>query len=163
MAMKRSFLLALTIITCLTSCQNNEKEASTTESVNVETVNSNREVESTISDTTNPKTVEEIEASLNNGNYSKIKSDYRLLGKWEISNSFMKQTYSYEIRKKGDEYIGVFPDGDYKTETLEKNGNDYYVQGSRFGEFYRVDANMNMILFDRDGDLTGAGYRAVKM
>lgn len=105
---------------------------------------------------------EKVETKSGNGNYDKIKADYELFGKWKINNSLSKQNYPYEIYKKGNEYIGVIPQGDYKTEILEKNGNTYLVKGNEYGEYYQIDANLNMILFDKDGDLTKMGYIAIK-
>ena len=96
--------------------------------------------------------------------YSKLKTDYELFGKWTISNSTVKESYPYEIYKKGNEYIGVIikNDLDKKTENLIKKGSDYYVKGSKDGEFYRIDKNMNMELFDKEGELTSIGYKATK-
>jgi hypothetical protein len=96
--------------------------------------------------------------------YSKLKTDYELVGKWTISNSIVKESYPYEIYKKGNEYIGVIikDDLDKKTENLIKKGSDYYVKGSKDGEFYRIDKNMNMELFDKEGELTSIGYKATK-
>jgi hypothetical protein len=104
--------------------------------------------------------VDEIKTASGSSNYDKIKSEYELFGKWEISNTAAKSSYHYEIYRKGNEYIGVIPQNEYKTEILEKKGNDYYVKGNKFGEFYRVDSSKNMTLFDEDGDLTNAGYKA---
>ena len=96
--------------------------------------------------------------------YSKLKTDYELFGKWNISNSTVKESYPYEIYKKGNEYIGVIikDDFDKKTENLINKGSDYYVKGSKYGEFYRIDKSMNMELFDKDGELTSIGYKATK-
>ena len=114
------------------------------------------------SDAINSKPVEEVETSSGNSNYDKIKAEYKLFGKWEISNSASKSSYIYEIYQKGNEYMGVIPQDEYKTEILEKKGNDYHVKGNRYVEFYRVDASKNMTLFDKDGDLTSIGYKAIK-
>lgn len=114
------------------------------------------------SDAINNKPVEEVETASGNSNYDNIKAEYELFGKWEISNSATKSSYPYEIYQKGNEYIGVIPQDEYKTEILEKKGNDYYVKGNNYGEFYRVDTNKNMTLFDKDGDLTSMGYKANK-
>lgn len=96
--------------------------------------------------------------------YSKLKTDYELFGKWTITNSIVNESYPYEIYKKGNEYIGVIikDDLDKKTENLTKKGSDYYVKGSKDGEFYRIDKNLNMELFDKEGELKSVGYKATK-
>lgn len=114
------------------------------------------------SDAINSKPVEDVETASGNSNYDKIKAEYEVFGKWEISNSATKSSYPYEIYQKGNEYVGVIPQDEYKTEILEKKGNDYYVKGNKYGEFYRVDGSKNMTLFDKDGDLTSMGYKATK-
>ena len=106
--------------------------------------------------------VEEVETASGNNNYDKRKADYELFGKWEISNSATKSSYPYEIYQKDNEYIGVIPQDKYKTEILEKKGNDYFVKGNKYGEFYRIDSGKKMTLFDKDGDLTSMGYKAIK-
>ncbi len=106
-------------------------------------------------------------------NYEEIKRKYQLFGKWTITNSILKangyqNTYTFEIYKNGNRYVGVMAqkDMEYQTEILEKRGGDYFVIGnsvsSQHGEYYRIDADMNMTLFDRDGDLATAGYTAVR-
>tara|TARA_R110001592_G_scaffold58212_4_gene176602 strand:+ start:327 stop:1067 length:741 start_codon:yes stop_codon:yes gene_type:complete len=104
---------------------------------------------------------DEKPTSSGNENYDQLKIDYELLGKWTITNTIVKSSYPYEIYKKRNEYIGVRLN-DFKTENLTKKGSDYYVKGNKYGEFYRIDKNLNMILFDKDGDLTSTGYKATK-
>lgn len=116
---------------------------------------------------------ESISAGSGMRNYEEIKKKYQLFGKWMISNSVLKTNgiqsdYKYEIYRNGNKYIGVIAQADreYQTEILEKRGNDYFVKGNNVnnenGEYYRIDAQLNMTLFDRDGDLASAGYRATK-
>jgi hypothetical protein len=94
-------------------------------------------------------------------NYDQLKSDYELFGKWTIANTIVKQSYPYEIYKKGNEYVGIRLNH-FKTESLTKKGTDYYVNGNKHGEFYRIDKNLKMVLFDKNGDLTSTGYKATK-
>ena len=108
------------------------------------------------------KPIEKVETASGNSNYEKIKKDYKLFGKWKITNTIVKKSYPYEIYKKGNEYIGVIPHGKYRTEILEKKGDKYFVKGSEYGEYYRVDSKMNMSLFDKDGELASSGYIATK-
>ncbi|WKK74942.1 hypothetical protein QYS49_25290 [Marivirga salinae] len=108
------------------------------------------------------KSVEKVETKTGNANYDKIKSEYELLGKWTITNTTVNQSYAFEIYKEGNEYVSVIPQGDFKTEILSKKGNDYYVKGNKYGEFYRIDSDRNMKLFDKDGDLSSMGYKAIK-
>lgn len=110
----------------------------------------------------NAKPIEKVETKSGNANYDKIKAEYELLGKWTISNTFVNESYPFEIYKKGDEYISVIPKDDYKTEILSKKGNDYFIKGNQYGEYYKIDDNKNMKLFDKDGDLSGSGYKATK-
>ncbi len=51
----------------------------------------------------------------------RLKKDYKLFGKWEISNTIAKDSYPYEIYSNGNVFIGVIPQDDYKTEILEYN------------------------------------------
>ncbi|KAF5434820.1 hypothetical protein C5S36_04315 [Candidatus Methanophagaceae archaeon] len=62
--------------------------------------------------------IEEVKTSSGNSNYDKLKTDYELFGKWKITNTTVKSSYPYEIYKKDDEYIGVIPKDDFKTEIL---------------------------------------------
>lgn len=94
-------------------------------------------------------------------NYAKLQAESALFGKWKVTNSFAKQSYLFEIYKRGNEYIGVYPSREFKTEQLQKKGKDFYVKGSRNGEFYRIEANMTMALFDQDGELASSGWSAV--
>ena len=114
------------------------------------------------SDAISSKPVEKVETASGNSNYDKLKTDYDLFGKWEISNSLTKSSYPYEIYKKGSEYIGVKSQGEFKTEILEKNGNKYSVKGNEYGEYYVVNSNKEMTLFDKDGELESMGYKATK-
>lgn len=119
------------------------------------------------------KPAETIVAPSGKSHYDKVRREYQLLGKWTITNSILKangiqSTYKYEIYRNGNKYVGVIPQEDrkYQTEILEKIGNDYFIKGNNVnnenGEYYRIDAGMNMTLFDRDGDLSTAGYKAIK-
>jgi hypothetical protein len=99
--------------------------------------------------------------SSGNINYDRLKSDYELFGKWTIANTIVKQSYPYEIYKKENEYVGIKLNN-FKIEGLSKKGTDYYVNGNKHGEFYRIDKNLKMVLFDKDGDLTNTGYKATK-
>jgi hypothetical protein len=84
-----------------------------------------------------------------------------LFGKWTIANTIVKQSYRYEIYKKENEYVGIKLNN-FKIEGLSKKGTDYYVNGNKHGEFYRIDKNLKMVLFDKNGDLTSTGYKATK-
>lgn len=105
---------------------------------------------------------EKVEAESGDDYYQKLKKEYELFGSWRIENSFMRYGYDYEIYRKQGEYIGVKLTKSYSTEVLEKKGNRYYVKGNRSGEYYVIDANKNMTLFDRDGELASAGWTASK-
>ena len=113
------------------------------------------------SDAINASPIDKVEIPSGNNNYDKLITDYELFGKWEISNSLSKTKYLYEIYKKGNEYIGVIPP-DLRTEILEKKGDKFIVKDNQFGEYYRIDANMNMTLYDKDGELESMGYKATK-
>lgn len=99
------------------------------------TKNFNKSFSSAISS----KPVEEIDVAIGTSNYDKIKAEYELFGKWEISNSFTNSSYPFEIYKKGSEYIGVNPEGEFKTEILVNNGNKYSVKGNKYGEYYVIN------------------------
>ena len=114
------------------------------------------------SDAISSKPIEKVETASGNSNYDKLKSEYELFGKWKITNTTVKSSYPYEIYKKGSEYIGVIPQDEFKTEILENSGNKYSVKGNKYGEYYMIDANMKMTLFDKDGELASMGYKATK-
>ena len=135
----KKILLSILIATSILSCQNNKKQVSE-------------------NDTVKPV---EIDAT-GNANYDKIRNEYELFGKWRITNSVSNFNYPYEIYTKGAEYIGVIAEDEYKTEILEKKGDNYFVKESEFGEYYRIDSKMNMSLFDKDGELASMGYKATK-
>lgn len=117
----------------------------------------------TFSEAINSKPTENIETASGKSNYEDILRTYKLFGRWEISNSIVKDSYIYEIYKKENEYIGVIAQGNYKTEILEKNGENYFVKGNKSGEYYRIDGNMEMLLFDKDGELESMGYVAIRI
>lgn len=108
------------------------------------------------------KPIEKVETLSGNNNYDKLKSEYELFGKWEITNSTANLSYKYEIYKKGNEYIGVIPEDKFKTEILLKSGNKYSVKGNEYGEYYIITSTREMTLFDKDGDLSSMGYQAKK-
>ncbi len=114
------------------------------------------------SDAISPIKVEKVEIASRNSNYDNLKKNYKLFGKWKITNTIVKESYSYEIYKKENEYIGVIQSGEYKTEILEKNGNKYFVKGNKYGEYFKIDAKMKMTLFDKDGELASSGFIATK-
>lgn len=111
-----------------------------------------------------PETITEIEKfTIEKLSYDKIKRDYNLFGKWTITNTFAKKSYLYEIYYKGEEYLGIIPSWNYKKEILLKKGENYFVKGNKWGEYYRINKNMKMTLYDRDGELKTTGYVAVKI
>jgi hypothetical protein len=114
------------------------------------------------SDAISTKPIEKIETASGNENYDKLKLEYNLFGKWEITNTTVKQSYPYEIYKKENEYIGVRPHDEFKTEILQKKGNKYYITGNKYGEYYIINTSKEMTLFDKDGELLSMGYKAVK-
>jgi hypothetical protein len=129
-----------------------------------------KETETTIffnkafSDAISPIKVEKVETASGNSNYEKIKSEYVLFGKWQISLKVGDQLYGYpiEIYTKNNKYIQVTPEGEFETVILEKKGNKYYQKGNEDGEYYKIDSNKNMTLFDKDGELSSMGYKATK-
>jgi hypothetical protein len=114
------------------------------------------------SDAISSKPVEKVETTSGNSNYDKLKSEYELFGKWIITNTTVKESYPYEIYRKGNEYVGVIPKDKFRTETLQKSGNKYSVKGNKYGEYYMITSNKEMTLFDKDGELASMGYKATK-
>jgi len=102
--------------------------------------------------------------------YDEIKRNYELVGKWDIIVQVGRgEKYSnpYEIYRLGNEYIGVYPEvGSInkirEIETLRKVDNKLYIVGNKNGEYYMIDKNKNMALFDKYGDLESAGWKAIK-
>jgi len=103
------------------------------------------------------------EIAADNLAYETVKSDYELVGKWIIKIGVEEESYPYEIFQKGASYIGVVFQNGFKKESLEKRGNEFHVLNVESGEFYQVDENLEMTLFDKDGDLTEIGYEAIKV
>ena len=92
--------------------------------------------------------------------YDSIKSEYSNYGRWDIYNSTVKEGYSYEIWQKDSRIIGFILGDSIKIDTLLKDGNKYSIQNNKYGEFFVIDSNKNMKLFDNDGDLSDMGYTA---
>jgi len=108
-----------------------------------------------------PKQSIKTETTTNNNSENlKPKQSIELFGKWTIINTLTNSSYQYEIYKKGDGYTGVI--GKNKMETLKKRGNKYSVVGNKYGEYYMINSAKEMTLFDKDGELTSAGYKAIK-
>jgi len=106
--------------------------------------------------------IEPVETKSGAKNYAKIRNEYSLFGKWKIRNSFFKAEYGYEIYIKDSDFVGILIDNDYKVEKLEKKGDNYHIKGNFFGEYYKVNSEMELSLYDRDGSLTNAGYSTIK-
>ena len=148
--MKKLLLTVLVMATVL-SCQTNQQKAEAEARKKLESVKAK-----------SPEPVKESIAPTGNAEYDKIRKDYKLFDKWKITNRLVKESWIYEIYQKGNEYIGVIPKWDYRIEVLEKKGFNYYIKGNSSGEYYRIDDEKYMTLYDKDGELYSAGYSAVK-
>lgn len=90
-----------------------------------------------------------------------------VLGKWKAAFSFEQSKYfTVEIIKENEKYQSKleYSDSDkVKIEQLKKDGDKYYVIGSKAKEYYRIiDGNLH--LCDKDGDFTtGAGYKVTRI
>lgn len=99
------------------------------------------------------------ESSANNG--------IEVLGKWKAAFTFSPDKYfTIEIFKEKGKYRSKteFSDSNkVKIEQLNKEGDKFYVVGSKTKEYYRIiDGNLH--LCDKDGDFTtGAGYKVTKI
>lgn len=102
----------------------------------------------------------EAEIAADNLAYETITNDFDLLGKWRIDIGVGDESYPYEIFQKGNEYVGVVFQNGFKKELLEKKDDEFHVIGVESGEFYRINAKLEMMLFDKDGDLGEIGYKA---
>ena len=116
----------------------------------------------TFSNAISAKPIEEIEIVSGNDNYNKLKVDYKLFGKWKIVFTIVNMSHPYEIYKKGNKYKGLIPLDNFKIETLEKKGNRYFIKGNSDGEYFIIDSNMEMTLFDSYGELASDGIIAIK-
>jgi hypothetical protein len=83
-----------------------------------------------------------------------------LFGKWKITNSTAKLSYTYAIYQKDGKFYGISDSKPDKQESLKRNGEIYTVVGNKFGEYYKIDKNKNMELFDKGGELKSMGYTA---
>lgn len=90
-----------------------------------------------------------------------------VLGKWKAAFvATPNKYYTVEIIKESGKYHAKleFSDSDKVTiEQLKKDGDKFYVTGSKTKEYYRIiDGNLH--LCDKDGDFTtGAGYKVTKI
>lgn len=90
-----------------------------------------------------------------------------VLGKWKAAFiASPNKYYTVEIIKENGKYHSKleFSDSDKVTiEQLNKDGDKFYVVGSKTKEYYRIiDGNLH--LCDQDGDFTtGAGYKITKI
>jgi len=101
----------------------------------------------------------------NQKKYESLKTQSNQIGTWIITNTKLNVNYKYEIYENSNSYYGVYAqedDFDFKTEKLLKDNNNYFVIGSDYGEYYRVDLNNELELFDNEGSLKDAGYFAYK-
>ena len=105
----------------------------------------------------------EAEIAADNLAYETLKNDFDLLGKWRIDIGVGDESYPYEIFQKGNEYVGIVFQNGFKKELLQKKGYEFHVKGVESGEFYRINAKLEMTLFDKDGDLGEIGYKATKV
>lgn len=90
-----------------------------------------------------------------------------VLGKWKAAFSFEPgKYYTVEIVNENGKYHSKleFSDSDkIKIEQLKKDGDKFYVVGSKTKEYYMI-INGNLHLCDKDGDFTtGAGYTVTKI
>ncbi len=107
------------------------------------------------------KPVEVVESVSGATHFDALKAESDLVGRWKITNTFAKDSYPLEIyERKSGGFVAVYPQRDFKTEELELKGNDYFIRGSRSGDFYRIDKNRKMTLFDKDGELASSGWVA---
>lgn len=89
------------------------------------------------------------------------------MGKWKAAFSFEpNKFFTVEIINEKGKYHSKleFSDSDkVKIEQLKKDGDKFYVVGSKTKEYYRI-INGNLHLCDKDGDFTtGAGYKVTKI
>lgn len=97
--------------------------------------------------------------------YASIKNNYTLIGRWKLYLGKGSKGYLYEIYTDGNKCIGVYPENTYKPdriEVLDKKGNKYFDENSKEGEYFTLDKDLNMSLFDNKGELTSMGCIAVK-
>ncbi len=105
-------------------------------------------------------------------NYNRIRQEYGLFGKWTMHIKVIAlnetRSYKYEIYRRENSYIGFadWGDGEYDAEILERKGIFFILKGdnahSRDGVYYRIDEDMNLVLFDQDGELSEHGFTASK-
>lgn len=89
--------------------------------------------------------------------YSALSKEAELFGSWSIENSFTSDRYDYEIFVADDQYTGVKL-SHYTFENLTKEGEKFIVEDNEYGEYYTIDNDKNMIMYDKDGSLESAGY-----
>lgn len=107
---------------------------------------------------------EVVEVKPKSTEYNRLKGNGVRLGKWRISNSFTEDSYEMEIYRINNEYSAalIFP-SEIKMESLDKEGDKFIVQDNNFGEYYIIDNQNNLSLFDKDGELESTGYKAIKI
>ena len=90
-----------------------------------------------------------------------------VLGKWKAAFTFSPGKYfTIEIIKENGKYRSKMEFSDsnkVKIEQLKKEGDRFYVVGSKTKEYYRIVGG-DLHLCDKDGDFTtGAGYKVTKI
>lgn len=166
-------LLAFGIVSCLNSNRTEGNQRLTEEQKNEEKGQLTKEqrqakvkeLENQFADKYSSESTSKEETSSGNKEYDEIIANNELWGKWIIQLSFAgsSDSYPYEIYRKGNIYTGVcFPDGVFTVEKLIKQGTRFRVLNDRHGEYYMVDGNMQMTLFDKYGELASSGWTATK-
>lgn len=104
-----------------------------------------------------PKTHLEDAEDTGKSKYDNLRKSHQLYGRWEI-HSPNQEVFSYEIYQKENEFIGVFTLSKeyYDFEILVRKGNKFYEKGiEEYGEYYIIDSNKQMTLFDESGKMKG--------
>lgn len=93
--------------------------------------------------------------------YLDLRNSTQFIGAWVISVAPINQSYTFEIYKSGDKYTGVrIHTSSHAFEKLEKKNDRYYIKGSKSGEFYTIDPNHSLGIWDKEGSLYSAGWQS---
>lgn len=109
------------------------------------------------------KTTQPMNVTVENEQYDKIRGEYELFGKWRVTNDRAKMDYVYEVYRKGSEYVGVILDKPIQLEKLDRKDTKFYLKGSTGGDYYLIDADKNMSLWDKKGSLASIGFKVSKV
>lgn len=92
-----------------------------------------------------------------------VETKDNLIGKWKLINSYApNESVEMHILLKDGFYYQYMPESG-KEKKLSKKGNKYFIVGDKYGEYYKISADNNLEMYDKDGSLDEVGWSAKKL